>query len=71
MMKKTMIASVTLVALAVAGTAVAGGGDPYAAITSAVDFDDVKGVVAAIAGGLAIAFVFVKGAKIGLGLLRG
>jgi hypothetical protein len=44
---------------------------PYDAITSAVDFSDVNGVVAAIAGGLALAYVFIKGAKLGLALLRG
>lgn len=48
-----------------------GGGSPYDAITDAVDFSDVNSVVAAIAGGLALAFVFIKGAKLGLSLLRG
>lgn len=47
------------------------GASPYAAITDAVDFSDVNTVVATIAGGLALAYVFIKGAKLGLALLRG
>lgn len=58
-------------ALAVSGLAAAGSPGPYDAITSAVDFSDVNTVVATIAGGLALAYVFIKGAKLGLALLRG
>lgn len=56
--------------LTFSGLAAASAG-PYDAITDAVDFSDVNGVVATIAGGLAVAYVFIKGAKLGLALLRG
>lgn len=72
MFKNRRMGQVALAAvLAVAVTAVQAAAGPYDAITEAVDFSDVNGVVAIIAGGLALAFVFIKGAKLGLALLRG
>jgi hypothetical protein len=57
-------------ALAVSGSALAVGPD-MAGLTGAVDFGTVITAVLAIAGMLALVFVAIKGAKIGLSMLKG
>lgn len=57
-------------AATVAGGAVAAGPD-LTPLTSAVDFGTVTVAVLSIAGMLAVVYVAVKGASIGLGMLRG
>lgn len=57
-------------AAAVAGSAMAAGPD-LSPLTSAVDFGTVTTAVLSIAGLLAVVYVAVKGASIGLAMLRG
>lgn len=57
-------------AATVAGTALADGPD-LSPLTSAVDFGTVTVAVLSIAGLLAVVYVAVRGAKIGLSMLRG
>lgn len=57
-------------AASVAGTALADGPD-LSPLTSAVDFGTVTVAVLSIAGLLAVVYVAVRGAKIGLSMLRG
>ena len=57
--------------LASAGVASAAGGGPdMSGLTSAVDFGTVTTAVLAIAGLLAVVYVAVKGASIGLSMLK-
>lgn len=44
--------------------------DPYAGITSAIDFDAVGVVVAAAGAALAIVFVLRKGVRLALGMIK-
>ena len=57
-------------AVTVAGAASAAGPD-MTGLTSAVDFGTVTAAVLSIAGLLAVVYVAVKGASIGLAMLRG
>ncbi|NHZ93925.1 hypothetical protein F2P45_33760 [Massilia sp. CCM 8733] len=57
-------------ALAVSGSALAVGPD-MSGLTSAVDFGTVISAVLAIAGMLALVYVAIKGARIGLAMLKG
>lgn len=57
-------------AVSVAGAASAAGPD-LTPLTSAVDFGTVTVAVLSIAGLLAVVYVAVKGASIGLNMLRG
>jgi hypothetical protein len=58
-------------ALAVTGAASAvGGGPDMSGLTGAVDFGTVTTAVLAIAGLLAVVYVAVKGASIGLSMLK-
>lgn len=57
-------------AATVTGTALADGPD-LSPLTSAVDFGTVTVAVLSIAGLLAVVYVAVRGAKIGLSMLRG
>lgn len=57
-------------AAVVAGSAMAAGPD-LSPLTSAVDFGTVTTAVLSIAGLLAVVYVAVKGASIGLAMLRG
>jgi hypothetical protein len=56
-------------AIAVSGSALAVGPD-MSGLTSAVDFGTVTTAVLAIAGLLAVVYVAVKGASIGLAMLK-
>ena len=60
-------------AIAVSGAAMAAGtgGPDLTPLTSAVEFDTVITAVLSIAGLLAVVYVAVKGAKIGLAMLKG
>lgn len=72
-MKKVLSAVVVGVGAAassMSSAAVAGGPD-MTGLTSAVDFGTVTVAVLAIAGMLAVVYVAVKGAKIGLAMLKG
>lgn len=64
---RSLVASGAAVA---AGSAMAAGPD-LSPLTSAVDFGTVTVAVLSIAGLLAVVYVAVKGASIGLGMLRG
>jgi hypothetical protein len=57
-------------AIAVSSSALAAGPD-LGPLTSAVEFDTVITAVLSIAGLLAVVYVAVKGAKIGLAMLKG
>jgi len=57
-------------AIVVSGSAMAAGPD-MSGLTGAVDFGTVTIAVLAIAGMLAVVYVAVKGASIGLGMLKG
>lgn len=46
-------------------------GPDMSGLTTAVDFGTVTTAILAIAGLLAIVYVAIKGAKIGLGMLKG
>lgn len=56
--------------LAFAQTAAAAGPD-MTGLTSAVDFGTVTTAILAIAGMLAVVYVAIKGARIGLSMLKG
>jgi hypothetical protein len=73
MFKNRINAVVSSVAVGVstfAGNAMALGPD-LTPLTSAVDFGTVTVAVLSIAGMLAVVYVAIKGASIGLGMLRG
>jgi hypothetical protein len=57
-------------AIAVSGSALAAGPD-MSGLTTAVDFGTVTTAILAIAGLLAVVYVAVKGARIGLSMLKG
>ena len=57
-------------AIVLSGSAMAAGPD-MTGLTSAVDFGTVTTAVLAIAGLLAVVYVAVKGASIGLAMLKG
>ena len=69
-MKKKLAALVGLSAVAASSFAQAAGPD-MSGLTSAVDFGTVTTAVLAIAGLLATVYVAVKGAQIGLRMIRG
>jgi hypothetical protein len=59
-------------AITMSGAAMAAGGGPdMSGLTGAVDFGTVTVAVLAIAGMLAVVYVAVKGASIGLSMLKG
>lgn len=57
--------------LAFAQEAAAAGGPDMSGLTAAVDFGTVTTAILAIAGLLAVVYVAVKGARIGLSMLKG
>jgi hypothetical protein len=65
-----MVGVFTAAGVAMAQEAVAAGPD-MTGLTSAVDFGTVTTAVLAIAGLLAVVYVAVKGAQIGLAMLHG
>ena len=71
-MNKSIQRGLVLVgSLAIAGVASAAGGGPdMSGLTAAVDFGTVTTAVLAIAGLLAVVYVAVKGASIGLSMLK-
>lgn len=56
---------------AMASAQVVAAGPDMSGLTSAVDFGTVTTAILAIAGMLAVVYVAIKGAKIGLSMLRG
>jgi len=58
------------IAASAAASAQAAGGPDMSGLTSAVDFGTVTTAVLAIAGLLAVVYVAVKGASIGLSMIR-
>lgn len=68
-MKNVLKAGAVVASLA-AGSAMAAGPD-LTPLTSAVDFGTVTTAVLSIAGLIAVVYVAVKGAQIGLAMLKG
>lgn len=64
-----MVGALSVSALASAQAAAAG--PDMSGLTGAVDFSTVTTAIMAIAGLLAVVYVAVKGARIGLAMLRG
>lgn len=69
-MKNLKSALVLMAVSTVAASAQAAGPD-MSGLTGAVDFGTVTTAILAIAGMLAVVYVAVKGARIGLSMLRG
>lgn len=65
-----MLKKIAGVVVAVAPGAVFAAGPDMTGLTTAVDFGTVTTAVLAIAGMLAVVYVAVKGASIGLSMLR-
>ena len=65
-----VVAAAAASSLAFAQEAAAGGPD-MSGLTAAVDFGTVTTAILAIAGLLAVVYVAVKGARIGLSMLKG
>lgn len=71
-MNKNIQRGLVLVGSVVAsGSALAATGPNMSALTGAVSFGTVVTAILSIAGGLAVVYVAVKGAQIGLRMLRG
>lgn len=68
-MTKTIQRGLALVGAFASGAAMAAGPD-MSGLTGAVDFGTVTVAVLAIAGLMAVVYVAVKGAKIGLAMLK-
>ena len=69
-MKKLKTAVVLMAASAVAASAQAAGGPDMSGLTGAVDFGTVTVAILAIAGLLAVVYVAIKGASLGLSMLK-
>lgn len=70
-MNKNIQRGLILVGSLVSATGAMAAGPDLTALTAAVDFGTVITAVLSIAGMLAVVYVAVKGASIGLAMLRG
>ena len=70
-MKKNVIRGLALVGALISATGAMAAGPDLTQLTAAVDFATVITAVLSIGGMLAVVYVAVKGAQIGLNMLRG
>lgn len=70
-MNKNVMRGLALVGALVGATGAMAAGPDLTQLTAAVDFGTVITAVLSIAGMLAVVYVAVKGASIGLNMLRG
>lgn len=67
---KSALAVVVAAGVAASASAQAAGGPDMTGLTTAVDFGTVTTAILAIAGLLAVVYVAIKGASLGLSMLR-
>lgn len=70
-MNKNIQRGLLAVGALVSATGAVAAGPDMSGLTGAVDFGTVTTAILAIAGLLAVVYVAIKGAKIGLGMLKG